>query len=562
MKPKYTLSQEHMPTDGLDSETKLVNPVCLDILLHRGFSTNEEIRSILFPSLENAIKPLTCKDKDSAVRCLANAVYQGLEIVVYRDYDVDGITAGALAVETLSKLGATVHHYANERKVDGYGICKNGIDIILQRWPDTKVILTVDNGIVANNAIAYAAEKGLAVVVTDHHEPGLELPDAAVAVIDLKRKDEVYPYHDLCGCALIFRVMLDLYRHMKKDPSPVFQTLDMVALATVADVVPLVGENRALVKEGLKLIESGQRPFFKAMSTLFNVTEITAHYTLAFQFAPTINSLSRMGEDTDEAVEALLSLDEAFVEAKVQQFQKVNQARKNETSRQVELALSMVDENSTDAAAVICSEEFDEGIVGIIAGRLKEELWKPVIVLAVNDDGTMHGSGRSIEGFDLKSSLDECAPLLMGYGGHAKAAGLTLDAANFDEFKSMFIGLAEKALAGKDLRPVVPLAALLSEDCLTEQLVRDLRILEPYGEGFPEPLFGLKAFPDNIRFMGNENQHVKLICSQSNLAIIAWNMADTVRNRPALPSRFIGKPSLNVWKGNVSVQFQFVQASA
>jgi len=562
MKPKYTLSQEHMSTDGLDSEIKLVNPVCLDILLHRGFKTNEEIRSILFPSLENAIKPLTCKDKDPAVRCLANAIQQGFEIVVYRDYDVDGITAGALAVETLSALGADVHHYANQREVDGYGICKNGIDNILQRWPNTKVILTVDNGIVANGAITYAVEKGLIVVVTDHHEPGAQLPDAAVAVVDLKRKDEVYPYHDLCGCGLIFRVMLDLYRYMKKDPSPVFQTLDMVALATVADVVPLVGENRALVKEGLKLIESGQRPFFKAIATLFNVTEVSAHYTLAFQFAPTINSLSRMGEDTDVAVEALLSKDEAFVAEKVQLFQKINQARKDKTNKQVEMALSMVKKGNPDAAIVISSDQFDDGIVGIIAGRLKEEFWKPVIVLAVNDDGTMRGSGRSIGEFDLKSALDECASLLIGYGGHAKAAGLTLNTINFDAFKTAFIGIAEKALAGKNLRPEIPLATLLSENCLTEQLVRDLRILEPYGEGFPEPLFGLRAYPDDVRYMGKENQHVKLTCSQSNLAIIAWNMADMVRHRTSLPSRFIGKPSLNIWKGNVSVQFQFVQASA
>lgn len=555
MKPHYTLSNKHMPMDQLDEELKHVNPVCLDVLCHRGFTTNDQIRGILFPSYQNAIRPLDCKDKESAIRCLANAIKSGLKIVVYRDYDVDGISAGALAVETLAALGAKVRHYANEREVDGYGICKNGIDIILQRWPDTKVILTVDNGIVANEAIAYAVDKGLTVVVTDHHEPGAELPAAAAAVVDLKRKDEVYPYHDLCGCGLIFRIMLDLYRYMKRDPSPVFKTVDLVAFATVADVVPLIGENRALVKEGLQLIEGGQRPFFKALATVFDVTEISAHYTLAFQFVPTVNSLSRLGSDTDQAVEAMLSSDYDFVETKVKEFQAINKQRKEDTKRQVELAIEMVDKNSTDSAIVICGSEFSAGIVGIIAGRLKEEFWKPVIVLSDAGDGTMHGSGRSIDEFELKEALDKCSSLLMGYGGHTKAAGLTVSTANFEAFKDKFISLANRALAGKDLRPTVELATVLSEDSLTEQLVRDLSILEPYGEGFLEPVFGLTAQPDSVRYMGSENQHVKFTCSKSQLAIIAWNEAEKIRRRTALPRKFIGKPSLNVWKGNVSVQF-------
>lgn len=559
MKPQYTLSQEHMPLDGLDSEIRLVNPTCLDVLYHRGFKTNEDVRGILFPSFPDAIKPLSCMDIKPAIKCLSDAIQNRQHIVVYRDYDVDGISAGALAVETLSKLGANVHHYANEREVDGYGICRHGVDVILEKWPDARLILTVDNGIVAHDAIDYAMSKGLMVVVTDHHEPGATLPNAD-AVVDLKRKDEVYPYHDLCGCGLIFRIMLDLYRYLKKDPTPVLQTIDLVALATVADVVPLVGENRALVQEGIKLIECGQRPFFRAITKLYKVTEVTAHYTLAFQFAPTLNSLSRMGEDTDRAVEALLSENASDVEVEVTEFQKINQARKDLTAKQVDMAMQMVDPNSTDSAIVIAGDDFQEGIVGIIAGRLKEEFYKPVIVLAKTGNGLLHGSGRSIDGFDLKPALDECGSLLVGYGGHTKAAGLTIDPANLDAFKLRFIALANKALEGKSLRPEIPLAALLSEDCLTEQLVRDLRILEPYGEGFPEPLFGLKAQPDSIRYMGSENQHVKYLCSQSRLSIIAWNMAEKAREMKRLPCKFVGKPSLNVWNGNVSVQF--VQNSA
>lgn len=563
MKPLYSLSHEHMPLDTLDSELKHINPVCLDILYRRGFATNDQIRSILFPSFEDAIKPLTCNDIEPAICCLASAIRSGFEIVVYRDYDVDGISAGAVAVEALTKLGATVHDYANAREVDGYGICSHGIDVVLQQWPNTKLILTVDNGIVANNAIAYAVERGLMVIVTDHHEPGPEIPAAAVAVVDLKRKDETYPYHDLCGCGLIFRIMLDLYRYMKMDPSPVFGSIDLVALATVADVVPLIGENRALVQEGLRVIESGNRPFFKAIMKLFNVAEVNAHYTLAFQFAPAINSLSRMGVDTSLAVEALLSKDEVQVYDMVESFLRINQMRKDKTKEQLDLAMSMVDTSQNNSAIVLFSEKFDEGIVGIIAGRLKEKFWRPVIILAKTHSGILRGSGRSIDEFDLKSALDACSTVLMGYGGHKKAAGLTLNESNFEAFKSMFSALANKALAGKELHPQISLAAVLTEDCLSEQLVRDLRILEPYGEGFPEPLFGLRAQPDVIKYMGKQNQHVKLTCSESQIAIIMWNAAKRIRayeaEKNTFPCKYVGKPSLNIWNGNVSVQF--IQAS-
>ena len=312
LKQTYTLSPIQSDLSILDNELKLLNPVCLDLLFKRGYTSNEAIRDILFPSFQSAIQPLACQDIKPAVEVLSKAVKEDKHIVVYRDYDVDGITAGALAVECLSALGANVHHYVNRREVDGFGICKNGIDNILKMYPDTDVIMTVDNGINGIDAIDYANSRGLTVVVTDHHEPGEKLPNAA-AVVDLKRKDETYPFRDFCGCGLAFRVMLDLYRYMKKDPTPVFNTLDLVALATVADVVPLTGENRALLKDGLQRIESGDRLFFAILLPLLNVKEVNAHYTLAFQIAPILNSLSRMCEDTALAVDALLSNDPDWV---------------------------------------------------------------------------------------------------------------------------------------------------------------------------------------------------------------------------------------------------------
>ena len=554
MKETYTLSPIQADISVLDNELKLLNPVCLDILFKRGITTNDAIRSILFPSFQAAIQPLTCQDIKPAIEVLSKAVRENKHIVVYRDYDVDGITAGALAVECLSALGTHVDHYVNRREVDGFGICKNGIDNILKMYPDAQVIMTVDNGINGVNAIDYANSKGLTVVVTDHHEPGEKLPNAA-AVIDLKRKDETYPFRDLCGCGLAFRVMLDLYRYMKKDPTPVFKTLDLVALATVADVVPLKGENRALLKEGLLRIESGDRMFFSVLLPLLNVKEVNAHYTLAFQIAPILNSLSRMCEDTSFAVDALLSNDPDWVRLQCSAFIDTNKVRKEMTMEQTELAISMAEERESDQVLVIYNDSFHEGIVGIIAGRLKELFWKPAIVLARGETGALKGSGRSLDEIPLNEALNACNQYLLTYGGHAKAAGLSLPAENLDSFRTAINAYAAERLGGKELRKETPLAAVLTENTLTEDLVHSLRILEPYGEGFPEPLFGLKAVPTSIQYMGAEQQHVKLRCENSGLSIIFWNKGKEYKNRRSLPSKFIGKPQLNIWNDNVYVQF-------
>jgi len=550
MKPHYTLNQKHLDVASLEPDLQKLNPVCLDILAQRGFETSAQIRPFIFPPISSILAPLNCKDIEPALDVLEDAVRTKKGIVVYRDYDVDGISAGAVAVECLGGLGAKVHHYANDRSIDGFGICKNGINKILQRWPETKIILTVDNGITGNEAIEYANQLGLSVVVTDHHEPNDILPPAH-AIIDLKRKDEIYPFHEMCGTGIIFRLMLDLYRRMKRDITPVLATLDLVALATVADVVPLVGENRVFVQQGLKSIESSKRLFFKHMLRLFDVKVINAHHTLAYQIAPALNSLSRMGENTDFAVEALISNDDAWVELQCTAFVELNKARKAKTALLLEKAESEIG-NTPDPVIVAYSNEFTEGIVGIIAGRLKEEYWRPTLVFAKNADGSLKGSGRSVDGFDLKAALDQCADLLLNYGGHQKAAGMSLLPENLPELKRRLCEVASSAqLTPKEIE----LSYLLDEKTLTQNLVQDLRVLEPYGEGFVEPVFGLRARPDGIRFMGSENQHVKLTCSGSGLSIIGWNQADAIRTSGKIPVKFIGKPSLNIWNNNISLQF-------
>lgn len=552
MSYKYTFDNSPIPNLKLDTDLQELNPVCIDILYRRGYRTNEDIRNILFPDATQALKPLNCKDIQVALNIMRNAIKENIPIVVYHDYDVDGITAGAVAVSALQKLGVTVNHYANSRK-DGFGICVNGINNILNKWPETGLIITVDNGISGIDGVAYAKDHGLQVIVTDHHEPNAILP-AADAVIDLKRMDETYPYKDYCGCGLIFRIMLDLYRKMNKDIKPILEMLDMVALATVADVVPLIGDNRYYVKEGLKLIEEAQRPFFRMLAAICDVNEFTAHNTLAYKYAPILNSLSRMNKDTGIAIDILVSDDIEWVAAETLKLKQLNDTRKEFTQTQKELALSKVTETNP-ASLVVYDESFSEGVVGIISGQLKDLYHCPVIVFAKTKDGILKGSGRSLGKFNLKAALDKLSYLLLGYGGHAKAAGLSIRIEQLNTFIKEFNALTAQYVNTYKDDLIMPLAAILNENTLTTELVKDLRILEPYGEGFPEPVFGLNLNCDIVQYMGSEQQHVKLTNSTSNISVIVWNKGNVMKTRTTIPNKFVGKPSLNIWNGEVKLQF-------
>ena len=547
---RYQVPKEHFDHSALSPELRSLNPICLDLLAARGFRDEQSIRDLLFPSLDTAIAPFRCTGIGEVLRELETAVKNDETVVVYRDYDVDGISAGAIALGALSKLGVDVHQYANQRDEDGYGMCQNGVDRILNQWPATSIILTVDNGVTAHDAINYARGRGLKVLVTDHHMPKDTLP-VCDGLVDLKREDEVYPFREFCGCGVIFRIMLDLYRRLGKDPSPVLEMIDIVALATVADVVPLLGENRALLKEGLRLINNGCRPFFRIMNRLFNTKEVTSE-TLAFYYAPAINSLSRMNEDTNFAVEAMLSTYESWIELQVTGFITVNNARKKLCDDLYKLALSKISAGYSDSAIVLYDEAFTYGVVGIIAGRLKEKFNLPVVVLA-KTDRVLRGSARSIDQLNIIEALS-ANPYLETSGGHSRAAGLSLKPEDLDDFIKSFKRYCKEHLDGVDTTPVVPLAAVLKDDDLTEGLVHDLKMLEPFGEGFPEPIFGFRTHVDSVRYMGDQSQHAKFLTSGGK-SVIAWNKGEKARNLPALPSTFVGVPKLNVWKETTSVQF-------
>lgn len=552
MKNKYTYNAEQFPREQITGDLAYIDPICLDILWRRGFRSESAIKEFLYPSFSTVVTNTGFKDFDKAIAALKSALTQHEKIIVYQDYDADGCCACAIAVECLRTIGGNVGYYCNDRAVDGFGLCINGVDNILEAHPDAKLIITVDNGIVANEAVAYANSKGLTVVITDHHEPGAVLPDAA-AVVNAKRKDEEYPYHDFCGAGIIFKLMLELYRAMGQNLEPVLRTADIATLATVADVVPLTGENRAIVKEGLRLVADGTRPAFNALNRVMKPKVINAQRTLAFTYAPMVNALSRMGKDPSLAVELLLSTDDNEAGEMVLQLKALNEERKEATEQEYQLAEEMIDPDNLPPVIVLYNEQFREGLVGIIAGRLKEKFNRPTVVFADSNKGEIKGSCRSTDELNIKEALDSITDHILRHGGHAKAAGLSIAKSELAAFTNAICDAAAPFVNG--MANVTAIDAVVTSEELTEQLIAELRILEPYGEGFPEPLFGLTANCNKVLYMGSEEQHAKLVDAEHKLSIIKWNAAEEFKKMDSLPKKFVGYPSLNEWHGDVSVQF-------
>lgn len=548
----YTLSEDYFPRDKITGDLACINPVCLDILWRRGFRDVNAITEFLRPKLSSFVQGGLLLDMDKAVELLADAQKKDKHVVIYQDYDADGCCACAISVECLRELGIRTDYYCNDRSIDGFGLCINGVNNILAKYPDVDIIMTVDNGIVAVDAVEYANSKGLCVIITDHHEPGDVLPPAA-AVINAKRHDETYPYRDYCGAGVAMKLMIALYRQIGRSIEPVLKTADIAALATVADVVPLLGENRALVQEGLRLIANNTRPAFAAMNRVMQPKVISAQSTLSFTYAPMVNALSRMGEDTGLAVELLLCRDDDEAGEMVLQLKALNEERKELTDTQRQTAMSMVDPGNLPPAIVLYDETFSEGLVGIIAGRLKEEFGRPVVVFADSAAGELKGSCRSTDDVNIKSVLDSIADHILRHGGHAKAAGLSIDKTKLSDFTEALCDAVRPLIT--DTTPPEAIDAVVDAEQLTPEFITELRILEPYGEGFREPLFGLNATCDSVRYIGEDGQHVKLTDRAHNLSVIKWNGGDEYKAKSKLPSKFVGHPSLNEWQGKVSVQF-------
>lgn len=489
-------------------------------------------------------------DSEKALLILKDYIKNKKKIVIYSDYDVDGATGASVSYLMLKELGADVAYYTNNRFSQGFGMVISGIDEIIDRHPDVGLILTVDNGIVAHDPIEYAKQKGIKVIVTDHHEQGDSLPPAE-AIINPKRKDSTYPFDGICGATVVWQLLRELYT----DRDAANKYLDILAIATVGDVVPLLEENRIIVREGIKMLEGETRLSLKILKEMTKTTEITSHFTLAFIYVPIFNAVGRLDGDITKVIELLISEDEKECREIIEYLININEERKSMTEAQVIKAEEILEEKGIKTAIVVYDESFHEGIVGLIAGRLKEKYNRPAIAFTMTEQGTLKASARSIDGFPLKDNLDKIKDVLLGYGGHALAAGLGVEADRLDEFEERINKLADSTLTEEDLSRKLIYVDELDESDLTFELIDELDKLEPYGSGFPKPLLKIKDF--NVRrcfFMGKDNNHLKLL--GNNIDMIGWRQTKNFEDKGSpLRVSALGYPGKNVFRNKVSIQF-------
>jgi single-stranded-DNA-specific exonuclease len=544
--------------ENLRAHLKLPEVVCA-VLVSRGVTEPEQAKRLLRPRLEHLHEAGLLADGYRASERIARAVRQGERIFVHGDYDVDGICATALLTRWLRSVGGDVVPFVPHRIRDGYDFSANGLAAAIDCGAG--LIVTVDCGTVAHETVARANEAGLDVVITDHHTVTDTLPDA-YAVVNPQRPDCAYPEKGLCGTGLAWRVAELVAHELEVDRSDLLSLLDLVALATVADLVPLDGENRVLVHFGLRRFSDTQVVGLAALSDVAGIdaSAITAGQ-LGFQLAPRINAAGRIGDSTD-ALRMLITDDPDEARALAQALDATNTRRREEDRRTLDEALEELAEWFDPAVhhgVVLAGRGWHPGVIGIVASRIVERVYRPVVMIAL--DGDMgRGSARSISGFHLYEAIAECSEHLERFGGHRQAAGMDICPAAVDAFREAFNRTAEARL-GEDPRPVLRPDLTIDLRSIDVQLVHWLAYLGPHGIGNPGPLFLARDVTvADARVVGSNHLKVVLRASGARLDGIGFGLADT---HP--PDSFgerrhdvLFRLERNEWRGRVSAQAKLV----
>ncbi len=505
-----------------------ISDVAARLLVNRGVTTAEEAEKFLAPSLKNLHDPMLLPDVERGVERLKQAIGKKERILVYGDYDVDGITSTALLVRTLGKLGANVIHRLPHRRKEGYGIKPKIVDEA--RDAGVKLIITTDCGITAFETAKRANEYGIDIVITDHHEPDEKLP-SALAVINPLRKDSRYPFPYLAGVGVALKFAQALVRSIgHNDTSYLNHYLDLASLGTIADVVPLTDENRVIARFGLEALRESKKMGIRTLIERVGIADKKpTSYHVGYILGPRINAVGRMGDAT-LALDLMLTADERMASELVDALERHNRERQQEQSKMMKKVEEMMSEIDLGESPVLvlASEDWNSGVVGIVAGRLAEAYCRPAVVLSVDYEKNLaHGSARSsIDAFNMIEALNECSDILISAGGHAGAAGLSLRADQVDEFRDRIVDIAAERISPEDLIPRVEVEAELSASEITESLQREM---EPFGEGNPEPLFvsrGLEV--TDIWRVGQDGSHLKIRVKGdgSELEAIAFGMGE------------------------------------
>lgn len=540
------------------AETLHVDLLIAELLLQRGISSYEEARKFFRPQLSDLHDPFLMKDMELAVKRIEDAIEGNENILVYGDYDVDGTTAVALLSSYLLTSYPNVATYIPDRYKEGYGISYAGIDFAEDN--DFKLIIALDCGVKAIEKISYAREKGIDFIICDHHRPGIKIPDA-VAVLDPKRDDCNYPYDELCGCGIGFKLIQALNIKREDSFDELIPYLDLVATAIGADIVPITGENRILAYFGLEVINSAPRTGFKAIIKNIRKKKLTIT-DVVFIIAPRINAAGRM-KHGQYAVNLLTEQNLELALKYASDIEEFNTSRKGLDQEITEEALAMILLNKEEDrfTSVVYKDTWHKGVIGIVASRLTETYYRPTLVFTKSGD-KLAASARSVKGFDVYNALESCADSIEQFGGHKYAAGLTLVEEQYEIFKSQFEKVVAETIDPSLLTPEISIDTKLDLDQISPKLLRILKQFAPFGPGNMTPVFMAENLKDTgyAKGVGDENKHLKLAVTQGGsgpVGAIGFNLGSK------LPVVQNGKPfsavfSLeeNEWNGLVSLQLK------
>lgn len=536
-----------------------VPPIIARVMLNRGIDSHAAALLFFRTNLERVHDPFLMAGMHTAVTRLARALAQQEKILIYGDYDVDGTTATALMRLALRDLGCEVPYYIPDRLKEGYGISLAGIDAA--RAQEVKLIVAVDCGVTAHKEIAYARAHGIDVIVCDHHQPGHELPPAT-ALLDPKRSDCAYPCKELAGVGVTFKLLQGLFQHLQREAQSLFRYLDLVAVGSAADIVPLIDENRIFVKAGLERLNHTENVGLQALIQVCGLQNcpITTS-NIVFILGPRINAVGRMG-DAGRAVQLLTAQDQAEALAIARVLEVENRERRSvdeETYREAVAMIEAEGDHANRPAFVLYKEDWHTGVIGIVASRIVEKYYRPAVLIATQN-GMGKGSARSITGFDLYRALQACESSLAGYGGHKYAAGLSIATENIEAFRRQFEQVAASQLTPELLTPRLLIDGEIRLPEIDARFMKFLEALAPYGPHNMRPVFvarGLRVV-GTPQIVGNNHLRFFVMQNEKKLDCIGFNLGELLprlsNGRSDVEMAFLVEE--NTWQGRTTIQLR------
>ena len=516
----YTPPADTQVNAAKDLGEKLgISPILASLLIRRGITTESAAKRFFRPQLADLINPFLMKDMDAAVDRLNDAMGHKERILVYGDYDVDGCTAVALVYKFLRQFYSNIDYYIPDRYDEGYGVSKKGIDFAKETG--VKLIIILDCGIKAIEEITYAKEQGIDFIICDHHVPDEVMPPA-VAILNPKRPDDSYPFKNLCGCAVGFKFMQAFAKNNNIPFSRLVPLLDFCAVSIAADLVPVVDENRILAFHGLKQLNQNPSLGLKAIVDIcgLNGRELSMS-DIIFKIGPRINASGRM-ENGKKSVDLLVEREYSLALDQAKHIDEYNEQRKDVDRQMTEEANQIVarlESQKHQSSIVLYDEHWKKGVIGIVASRLTEIYFRPTVVLT-RDENLATGSARSVAGFDVYAAIKSCRDLLLNFGGHTYAAGLTMKWADVKEFRKRFQAYVEEHIEPEQREAILDIDAVIDFKDITKKLHTDLKRFAPFGPGNPKPLFCTLDVYDfgTSKVVGREQEHIKLelVDSKSN----------------------------------------------